>query len=154
MKIPMIGTALFVLTAAAVAFYPALDSRGSPTRPPLANQTSTVEHHPVIDVVFVLDTTGSMSGMIDAAKEKIWSIASSMASAQPTPQIRVGLVGYRDRGDAYVTRVVDLSSDIDSMYATLMQFVAAGGGDGPESVNEALHDAVQRMAWRSYTNAY
>jgi len=155
MKIPLIGTALFVVTAAAVAFYPARDSRGAmppPTRPavehPLADQ------RPVIDVVFVLDTTGSMTGLIDAAKEKIWSIASSMASAQPTPLIRIGLVGYRDRGDAYVTRVVDLSSDIDSTYAALMQFTAAGGGDTPESVNQALYDAVHRMAWSTDANAY
>jgi Mg-chelatase subunit ChlD len=155
MKIPLIGTALFVVTAATVAFYPALANRSSmppSTRPmvehPLAQQ------RPVIDVVFVLDTTGSMTGLIDAAKEKIWSIASSMASAQPTPVIRIGLVGYRDRGDAYVTRVVDLSSDIDTTYATLMQFTAAGGGDTPESVNEALYDAVHRMSWSADANAY
>jgi len=155
MRVPLFGTVLFIVTAAAVAFYPALDSGGSiapSTRPavehPLADQ------RPVIDVVFVLDTTGSMTGLIDAAKEKIWSIASSMASAQPTPLIRIGLVGYRDRGDAYVTRMVDLSSDIDSTYATLMQFTAAGGGDTPESVNQALYDAVHRMAWSNEPNAY
>jgi Mg-chelatase subunit ChlD len=154
MKVPVIGTALFVLTAAAIAFYPALDSRGSPTQPPVATTPAPLADRPVIDVVFVLDTTGSMSGMIEAAKEKIWSIASSMTSAQPTPSIRVGLVGYRDRGDAYVTRVVDLSGDIDSTYATLMQFTAAGGGDTPESVNEALYDAVHKMSWSADPNAY
>jgi Mg-chelatase subunit ChlD len=111
-------------------------------------------NRPVIDVVFVLDTTGSMSGLIDAAKEKIWSIASSMVSAQPTPIIRMGLVAYRDRGDEYVTRVVDLSSDIDTMYANLMQFTANGGGDGPESVNQALHDAVTSLSWSRAGNAY
>ena len=82
---------------------------------------------PKIDVVFVLDTTGSMGGLIQTAKEKIWAIASTMASAQPTPELRIGLVAYRDRGDAYVTRVVDLSDDLDSVYATLMDFQADGG---------------------------
>ena len=155
MKIPLLGTALFVVTAAAVAFYPALASRGSiapSTRP--AVEHPVADQRPVIDVVFVLDTTGSMTGLIDAAKEKIWSIASSMASAQPTPLIRIGLVGYRDRGDAYVTRVVDLSNDIDTTYATLMQFTAAGGGDTPESVNQALYDAVHRISWSADPNAY
>ncbi len=65
-----------------------------------------------IQVVFVLDTTGSMSGLIQTAKQKIWSIASSMASAQNAPEIEVGLVAYRDRGDAYVTKVTDLSADL------------------------------------------
>ena len=36
---------------------------------------------PRIEVVFVLDTTGSMSGLIEGAKQKIWSIANAMASA-------------------------------------------------------------------------
>ncbi len=86
-----------------------------------------------------------MGGMIEAAKEKIWSIASSMASEQSAPEIRMGLVAYRDRGDSYVTQVLDLSGDLDSMYAALMDFQAAGGGDGPESVNQALDDAVTKI---------
>ncbi|MCX7065260.1 MAG: VWA domain-containing protein, partial [Proteobacteria bacterium] len=132
MKTTLIGATLFILTAAAVAFYPALNTSGSvvATTPLHTTQLIDPVHvaKPKIDVVFVLDTTGSMSGLIAAAKEKIWSIATSMASAQPVPQIRIGLVAYRDRGDAYVTRVVDLSSDLDTMYATLMQFAADGGG--------------------------
>jgi len=77
-----------------------------------------------------------------------------MASAQPTPEIRVGLVAFRDRGDQYVTRVVDLSADLDSVYATLMEFQADGGGDTPESVNAALHDAVHDMSWSDAQQAY
>ncbi|MEN8183036.1 MAG: hypothetical protein ABFS46_10935, partial [Myxococcota bacterium] len=68
-----------------------------------------------IEVVFVLDTTGSMSGLIEGAKQKIWSIANQLASGQPRPEIRVGLVAYRDRGDAFVTRRVDLTGDIDAI---------------------------------------
>jgi hypothetical protein len=102
---------------------------------------------PRIEVVFALDTTGSMSGLIEGAKRKIWSIANQMASAQPTPEIRMGLVAYRDRGDAFVTRRHDLSADLDAFHATLQQYHADGGGDGPESVNQALHEAVQQMSW-------
>lgn len=35
---------------------------------------------PAVEVVFVLDTTGSMGGLIAAAKEKIWSIANTLAT--------------------------------------------------------------------------
>jgi Mg-chelatase subunit ChlD len=157
MKAKLIGTALFVLTAAAVVLYPAVKTAATVAGNPIdtaARQMPLGTGRPKIDVVFVLDTTGSMSGLIGAAKEKIWSIASSMASAQPAPIIRMGLVGYRDRGDEYVTRVVDLSGDIDTMYATLMQFTANGGGDGPESVNQALYEAVNSMSWTPDANAY
>ena len=44
-----------------------------------------------LDVVFVLDTTGSMGGLIEGAKRKIWSIANQMATAKPAPRIRIGL---------------------------------------------------------------
>lgn len=102
---------------------------------------------PRIEVCFVLDTTGSMSGLIEGAKQKIWSIANEMVSAKPTPELRFGLVAYRDRGDEYVTKRFDLTNDIDAVYANLQGFRAAGGGDLPESVNQALHEAVTRMSW-------
>lgn len=102
----------------------------------------------------MLDTTGSMGGLITGAKEKIWSIASSMAQTKPAPEIRMGLVAYRDRGDAYVTKRVELSRDLDRLYEALMALNADGGGDGPESVNQALDDAVARMNWSRDRNVY
>lgn len=102
---------------------------------------------PRIEVCFVLDTTGSMSGLIEGAKEKIWSIANEMIAAKPTPELKLALIGYRDRGDEYVTKLTDLTADIDTIHAKLMEFTANGGGDGPESVNQALHEAVTKVAW-------
>jgi hypothetical protein len=102
---------------------------------------------PRIEVCFVLDTTGSMSGLIEGAKQKIWSIANEMISAKPTPDLRLGLVAYRDKGDDYVVKSFDLTNDIDTVYANLRSFSAGGGGDTPESVNEALNEAVTKMTW-------
>lgn len=102
---------------------------------------------PRIEVCFVLDTTGSMSGLIEGAKQKIWSIANEMVSAKPTPDLRFGLVAYRDRGDHYITKLFDLTNDIDAVYANLQGFRADGGGDLPESVNQAMHEAVTKMSW-------
>ena len=153
MKSKILGMALFAITLAVVAYYPHLQAK---TIVPDATPNIAIDtgQTPKIDVVFVLDTTGSMGGLIQTAKEKIWAIASTMASAQPTPELRIGLVAYRDRGDAYVTRVVDLSDDLDSVYATLMDFQADGGGDGPEAVNKALYDAVHEMSWSSDGQVY
>lgn len=107
---------------------------------------------PRIEVCFALDTTGSMSGLIEGAKQKIWSIANEMVSAKPTPELRFGLVGYRDRGDEYVTKRFDLTNDLDAIYANLQGFRAGGGGDMPESVNQALHEAVTLMSWSTNRN--
>jgi Mg-chelatase subunit ChlD len=152
MKTKLLGIALFVLTLAAVVYYPQLLAKNIAVNPPVNHHITN--NHPRIDGVFVLDTTGSMGGLIQTAKEKIWSIATTMASAQPAPEIRIGLVAYRDRGDQYVTIVVDLSDDLDSVYATLIDFEANGGGDGPESVNKALYDAVHNMSWSRGDQAY
>jgi len=102
---------------------------------------------PRIEVCFVLDTTSSMSGLIDGAKQKIWSIANEMISAKPTPELKLGLIGYRDRGDEYVVKTFNLTDDIDAIYGHLREFKAEGGGDAPESVNEALDEAIHKVSW-------
>lgn len=102
---------------------------------------------PVVEVAFVLDTTGSMASLIEGAKRKIWSIATAIADANPDAEIRMGLVAYRDIGDDYVTKKFALTTDIQDLYANLLEFKARGGGDWPESVNEALHEAVTKLDW-------
>ena len=146
----ILAAVLLITTFGAVAVFAHLQQPPHlpPPKPPVRTEA------PVVEVVFALDTTGSMAGLIHAAKEKIWSIASSMAQAQPAPIIRMGIVAYRDRGDAYVTRRIDLSSDLDSMYAALMDLQAAGGGDHPESVNQALKEAIEGMSWSSASDTY
>jgi Mg-chelatase subunit ChlD len=151
------GILLFVLAAATavVAHATTLPTRHGkggggvdPVTLPIAAEK------PRIEAVFVLDTTGSMSGLIEGAKQKIWTLASEMANAQNQPEIRMGLVAYRDRGDAYVTKRFDLSPDLDALSAELYGLSAGGGGDGPESVNQALHEALHDMAWSDDPSVY
>lgn len=104
---------------------------------------------PKVDLVFALDTTGSMGGLIDGAKRKIWAIANEVASAQQKPEVRIGIVAFRDRGDEYVTKIIPLNDNLDAVYEQLMALQVGGGGDGPEDVNSALSDAVTKMAWSS-----
>ena len=118
-------------------------------QPLFAKTAPTPQSKPRIEVCFVLDTTGSMGGLIEGAKQKIWSIANEMISARPTPELKLGLIGYRDRGDEYVVKSFSLTDDIDAIYGHLREFQAAGGGDAPESVNEALAEAIHKMPWSS-----
>ena len=108
---------------------------------------------PVIDVAFVLDTTGSMSDLIDGAKKKIWSIASEILNTEEQSTVRFALVAYRDRGDAYVTKITDLTDDINGVYGDLLEYKAQGGGDRPESVNQALNEAVTQLSWTNQETA-
>src|SRR5436305_3114491 len=111
--------ALLAGAALAVLAGPAAAQEKKPGGKPADNRGG-----PEVEVVFCLDTTGSMGGLIDAAKKKVWAICNQIAAGKPTPRLRVGLVAFRDRGDAYVTKVHDLTDDLDGVYANLMSLKA------------------------------
>src|SRR5262245_16323135 len=100
-----------------------------------------------LEMVFALDTTGSMGGLIEGAKQRIWGIVNEVMQSESRPNVRIGLVAYRDRGDRYVTEVFPMTDNLDAVYTTLMDYRAEGGGDGPENVRRALADAVNKAGW-------
>jgi len=132
----------------AIAVLMALVAEGavSPRVTPDRNQAA-VAARPRVEVAFVLDTTGSMGGLIEGAKRRIWSIARRIGEGRPRPDLRIALVGYRDVGDAYVTQLHPFTSDMDEVYQALSSFRAEGGGDTPEHVSAALRDAVEALPW-------
>ena len=108
---------------------------------------SNAQEGPRLDVAFLLDATGSMGDEIGAVKEKIREMISEIALGDPAPDVRFGIVVYRDRGDEFVTRTFDLTRDIDRIVDNLGEIEANGGGDYAESFNEGLHVAVQELNW-------
>jgi Mg-chelatase subunit ChlD/curli biogenesis system outer membrane secretion channel CsgG len=112
----------------------------------LAVQRRTVESAP-LDIVFILDTTASMGEEINRLKTTIEIIYSNIALFPSKPQVRFGLVLFRDRDDEYVTRVVPLTADLASFQASLDQVEADGGGDTPEDLQAALADALTKIDW-------
>lgn len=112
----------------------------------------TTQVTPKIDLVFVIDTTGSMSDEIREVKMHIQNIIEELRTGTPTPDVAVGFVIYRDYPDqesAYVFHLYPLSTDIDTVLANLEQFIAAGGGDEEETVTIGLDVAINEMNWRT-----
>jgi Mg-chelatase subunit ChlD len=136
---------LFALLPAAVIALAAFTLPAMSAAPAVPSKVA--KPRPKVEVVFCLDTTGSMTGLIEGAKAKIWSICNQIAGGNPTPDLKVGLVAYRDKKDAYVTKTYELTDDLDAIHGHLKTFTADGGGDIPESVNQALYDAVHNMKW-------
>jgi Mg-chelatase subunit ChlD len=101
-----------------------------------------------LDILFLLDSTGSMGDEISALQSSILSIADQIDHLRPRPDLRFGLVTYRDHGDAYVVAKVDFTDRVRQFSDQLSQVRAAGGGDYPESLNQALHTAIYAMDWR------
>jgi len=107
-----------------------------------------------MEIVFCLDATGSMSGLIGTAKEKIWDIVSELAQSNKVDSLKMGMVFYRDRGDLFVTKQIQLTNNLDNVYSELLEMNASGGGDTPESVNQALYESVNDMQWSEDEGVY
>ncbi len=101
-----------------------------------------------LDVLFLLDSTGSMADEIDQIKDTLLSISSRISDLPSRPDLRFGMVAYRDRGDEFVTRVYDFDHDVQRFLDTIRGVRADGGGDYPESLNEAFSVAVHEPDWR------
>ncbi|MCK5645897.1 MAG: VWA domain-containing protein [Anaerolineales bacterium] len=101
-----------------------------------------------LDVLFLLDSTGSMGDEIAVLQSSVQSIADQIDSFHPRPDLRFGLVTYRDRGDQYVVKKADFTSNVWTFENRLNNVQAKGGGDYPESLNEALYVAIHEMDWR------
>ncbi|MBI2772809.1 MAG: VWA domain-containing protein [Burkholderiales bacterium] len=101
-----------------------------------------------LDLVFLVDATGSMADEIDKLKATLRTIAADVARLPSQPDLCFGLVAYRDKGDAFLLRSHDFTNDLGAFQGVLNALHAAGGGDYPEAMNEALHETVHNLSWR------
>jgi Mg-chelatase subunit ChlD len=99
-----------------------------------------------VDLAFVLDTTGSMSEEIEAVKSTIRAVAAKLGADQT--DVRIGLVEYKDRGDAEVTHAYPFSSDLAAFSRSVARITAGGGGDYPEDMQAGLSLALDQLQWR------
>ena len=101
-----------------------------------------------LDLVFMVDATGSMADEIDKLRDSLQGIVRDIAQLPSRPDVCLGLVAYRDRGDEYFVRSWDLTGNVAAFQQVLDGVRAGGGGDMPEAMNEAFDHAVQALAWR------
>jgi von Willebrand factor type A domain len=100
-----------------------------------------------VEVLFLLDTTGSMGDEIDQLKTTIDSVVQRLNDLPGTGEVRLGMTLYRDENDAFVTANYDFTNNIGSFRKALAQVTADGGGDEPEALDEAFADALAKPHW-------
>ncbi|MBQ3306142.1 cutinase family protein [Candidatus Saccharibacteria bacterium] len=97
------------------------------------------------DTAILIDTTGSMSGVIDWYRSEALRLASETLSAGG----RVALFEYRDLDDPYKTRkILDFGCSYDDFKTALDNLTVDGGGDEPESALSGALYAMDNLAWR------
>lgn len=101
-----------------------------------------------LDLVFMVDATGSMGDEIDKLRHSLQGIVREIGTLPSSPDLCLGLVTYRDRGDEYFVRSWDLTGNVAAFQQVLDGVRAHGGGDYPEAMNEAFDHAVQALGWR------
>lgn len=100
-----------------------------------------------IDIMFVVDATGSMGDEIDFLKAELLDVINRVKNENVNSNLRLGSVFYRDDGDEYVVKNFNLTNDITSIYNSVNQQDANGGGDFPEAVDQALETAITQQTW-------
>ncbi|HJZ88825.1 MAG TPA: VWA domain-containing protein [Polyangia bacterium] len=141
-KSTLTKTAIFVTSLLVLAAF-AAPRRGGRTGKPDPQRAG---RH--VDLVIALDTSGSMDGLIDSARQKLWDVVNLMAQARPQPVLRVGLISYGNDGYdpsvGWLRKDSDLTQDLDALYSKLFALRTNGG---TEYVARAVHAAVGQMQW-------
>ncbi len=128
------GTIRTVFTALATLLLTLSVSMAKETRP--------------VDVVVMLDTSGSMEDLLDAARARVWDVVNELGRMKPTPELRVGLVSFgtdlATEEQGFIVQHLDLSDDLDEVYSELMGLTIGGG---TELVGRALNESLDNMSW-------
>ncbi len=99
-----------------------------------------------LDVVLVIDGTGSMSLVIQDVKAKMRELVAAIHRMVPTA--RIGMVVYGGRGEGIQSQPLTLSPA--KLEAFLGSIAAAGGDEWEENVRGGIATAIDKMEWRPY----
>jgi Mg-chelatase subunit ChlD len=147
MKLISLVMALLVVLSAAP-----ISAAETSTECVLTEEQECVPYRPRVDVVFVIDSTGSMADEIRTVKTHLTKIVKEVEAGQPSPYLRVGVVSYRDHKPeeyGYLYKKLELTDDIEKAVDYIWDIEATGGGDLPEAVSDGLDVAINNMNWNN-----
>jgi hypothetical protein len=104
----------------------------------------------IIDLAVCLDASGSMDGLINSARQRIWAIVNDLATAKPTPRLRVALLIYGNDGNnpaaGWVKVLTNLTEDLDLVSQQLFSITTNGG---TELVARVIQTSLQTLPWNN-----
>ncbi|MBE7439021.1 MAG: VWA domain-containing protein [Spirochaetales bacterium] len=113
---------------------------------------------PSVQIALLLDTSGSMDGLIEQARARLWKLVSELAYAEKdgkSPQIEVALFEYGNdgiaAGEGYIRMVSPFASDLDAIFAALVNLKTNGG---QEYAGQAIQQALRRLQWKDERAVY
>ncbi len=146
-------TTLILAAAALGALAPATRAQTVETQPlsevprqaPIERPADQV---PVVELAICLDTSGSMDGLIEAAKQRLWSVVNDLALAKPTPRLRVALLTFGNDGhvaeNGWVHINTPFTEDLDKVSQQLFALTTNGG---TELVARVMKVSLEQLRW-------
>lgn len=146
-------TTILTLTTSLALLAGSLSSRAAA---PAAS--AKAEESPVVQIAILLDTSGSMQGLIEQAKGQLWKIVNEFINAKQNgkrPELEVALLEYgKDTLPAstgYIRLIAPLTNDLDKISEELFKLTTSGGD---EYCGWVIKDAVERLAWSKSPDAF
>ncbi len=153
---------LLIALAAAAALAVAFDSHraaaaGRPNPPADPAPAATAAADPVVQIALLLDTSGSMDGLIAQAKTQLWKVVNEFARARyngKAPRVEVALYEYGNQGlsaqSGFIRQVAPLTTDLDRISEQLFA-LRTNGGD--EYCGQVIQVATRELQWSSAKGA-
>lgn len=109
---------------------------------------SSINH---FDLAFIVDTTGSMGSLIQAAQNQMVSMVDQL-SKESEIDVQFGVIEYRDHPpqDQMIFKAYNLTSDLKKIRKAIQGLKASGGGDAPEAVFAGIVAAIRELTWRPH----
>jgi len=142
---------LVIVTAAAAFFYNPAQGRSNTDPGKLPVTLPAPVEQPKIQLAILLDTSNSMDGLIDQARNQLWQVVNEFASSKKngvTPVLEVAVYEYGNSNltvaNGYVRQVTGLTRDLDKVSEALFSLTTNGGD---EYCGYVIDKAVKELPW-------
>ena len=147
------GNAPYSLSVEAGAETLTLENVQVNTNEPLRATLNAAPTADALDLMLVIDTTGSMNDELEYLKTELQNVVERVKNANPNLDLRLSANYYRDEDDLYVVRSFPFTTDVSEVVTQISEQRSGGGGDYPEAVDLALQDAIEKHKWSKSARA-
>lgn len=160
MKSKILTIGVFVITAAVVGLYPVFNkhlgasphsSASNPINPPDPVTALLADDQPRIQLAILLDTSNSMDGLIDQARNQLWEVVNEFAKSKrdgviPTLEVAVYEYGNNKLSpeSGHIRQVTSMTTELDQVSEALFSLTTDGGN---EYCGFAINTAVNELNW-------
>ncbi|MGV3662053.1 MAG: vWA domain-containing protein [Prosthecobacter sp.] len=120
--------------------------------------TATDPALPLVQIAVLLDTSGSMNGLIEQAKTQLWKLVNEFITAKQdgrTPVVQVALYEYGKSslsgGENWIRQIQPLTRDLDKISEELFALTTNGGN---EYCGAVIQRATKDLAWDPNPKVY